>query len=448
MRLTHKLTLAFLVVSLIAIGQAAVFVWFTTSTEFNQYLADQRQSQFVRVATDYYQVHGNWIGVDDALRSQGLLPPAPKPGATPPDPQPYALVDHNRVVVVAAGDYMAGQKVQQGVLAKGIGIEVGGLVVGTVLTTGQAPVRSTIDDRYLGGVNQSLLVAALASALIAFVLGLLIARNLARPLRALTAATRSMAHGELDQRVVVNSRDELGELAQAFNQMSADVARANQSRRQMTADIAHDLRNPLTVIGGYLESLQDGKLEPTQERFETMHAEVRHLQSLVEDLRTLSLADAGELVLRRRPVAPGELLGQVAAAYEHQAEQKGVRLSVDVGANPPAANLDPERMEQVLRNLVDNAIRHTPNGGEIRLTAGQSGQALVLAVEDSGSGIAPEALPHIFERSYRGDPSRSGSESGLGLAIAKSIVELHGGTIGVESRPGGGAQFSVVIPGR
>ena len=446
MRLTHKLTLAFLVVSLIAIGQVAVFVWFTSSTEFNQYLADQRQSQFVTVATDYYRAHGSWTGVDDALRSQGLLPPAPKLGATPPDPQPYALVDHNRVVVVAAGDYLAGDKVQQGVLAKGIGIEVGGLVVGTVLTTGQTPARSTIDDRYLGGVNQSLLVAALASALIAFVLGLLIARNLARPMRALTAASRSMAQGELNQRVEVRSHDELGELAQAFNQMSADVARANESRRQMTADIAHDLRNPLTVIGGYLESLQDGKLEPTPERFETMHAEVRHLQSLVEDLRTLSLADVGELVLRRRSVEPGALLGMVAAAYQHQAEQKGVRLSLGVEADLPAAGLDPERMEQVLRNLVDNAIRHTPSGGEIRLTAGPSEGGLVLAVEDSGSGIAPEALPHIFERSYRGDLSRSGGDSGLGLAIAKSIVELHGGTIAAQNRPSGGARFVMFIP--
>jgi len=446
MRLTRRLSLAFLVVSLTAIGLAAVFVWFTTSTEFSQYLADQRQSQFVSVATDFYGTHDNWTGVDAALRAQGLLPPEAQPGSRPPDPQPFVLADQNGVVVVVGGDYQPGQKVPPAVLASGIGIESNGRAVGTVVTTGQAPARSSIDNEYLSSVNRSLLVAALGGALIALLLGFLIARNLTRPLRDLTAATRSMAEGKLDQRVTVGSRDELGELGQAFNQMSADLALANQSRRRMTADIAHDLRNPLTVIGGYLESLQDGKLEPTPERFETMHAEVRHLQRLVDDLRTLSLADAGELALQRELVAPGDLLGHVAVAYAHRAEQKGIRLGVEVGPDLPEASLDRERMEQVLRNLVDNAMRHTPAGGEIRMAAEHSRGDLVLSVKDTGSGIPPEALPHIFERSYRADPSRSGDESGLGLAIAKAIVELHGGAIQVESRPGEGSRFLVVIP--
>jgi signal transduction histidine kinase len=259
------------------------------------------------------------------------------------------------------------------------------------------------------------------------------------------AATRALAQGKLEQEVPVHSRDELGELAQAFNQMSADLARANQARRQMTADIAHDLRNPLTVIGGYLESLQDGKLRPTPERFATMQAEVHHLQRLVEDLRTLSLADAGELALQRRPVQPGELLERVAAAYQPQATQQGILLKVELETGLTEFFLDPERLEQVLGNLVSNALRYTPEGGEIRLTAKRAVGRLVLAVADTGSGIAPEILPHIFERSFRGDPSRSGDESGLGLAIAKSIVELHGGTLQVQSVLGQGSQFILTL---
>jgi two-component system sensor histidine kinase BaeS len=446
MRLAHKLTLAFLLVSLIAIGLAAVFVWTTTSTQFNQYVVDQRQAEFVAVVTGYYQTNSRWAGVDSALRSQGLLPPFTQPGSPPPDPQPFVLVDRNGEVIIPGGKYQSGQKVQRGVLEKGIGIVVDGLEVGTVVTTGQTPARSTIEDKYLAGVNRSLLVAAIGGAAIAFGLGLFLARSLAHPLRDLTAATRNLALGKLDQRVPVRSRDELGELAQSFNQMSADLERANQSRRQMTADIAHDLRNPLTVIGGYLESLQDGKLEATPDRIATMQAEVRHLQRLVEDLRTLSLAEAGELALRPQPVAPAELLARVAAAYQDQAGQQGIHLSAEAEAALDEASLDPERMEQVLGNLVSNALRYTPEGGQIRLSARQAGGGLVLSVTDSGSGIPPEILPHIFERSYRGDPSRSGDESGLGLAISRSIVELHGGRIRVESVPGKGSRFIIELP--
>jgi two-component system sensor histidine kinase BaeS len=446
MKLTHKLTLAFLLVSLIAIGLAAIFVWATTSTEFNKYLVDQRQEEFITIVTEYYQNHGNWAGVDAALRSQGLLPPFTQPGSPPPAPQPFALVDQNRVVIISSGENQVGQRIKTGVLEKGIGIEINGLVVGTVLTTGQVPTRSTIENKYLASVNQSLLVAALGGALIALLLGILLARSFTHPLRDLTTATHAMAQGNLEQQVPVRSADELGELVQAFNQMSADLARANQSRHQMTADIAHDLRNPLTVIGGYLESLQDGILKPTPERFRTMQAEVQHLQRLVNDLRTLSLADAGELTLRRQPVAPSELLARVATVYLHQAEQQKINLKVEVEPALPEISLDPERMEQVLGNLVSNALRYTPEGGEIRLSAKQVEGNLVAGVTDNGSGISPEILPHIFERSYRGDSSRSGNESGLGLAIAKSIVELHGGSLQVESKLGEGSQFIIEIP--
>ena len=447
MRLTHKLTLGFLGVSLVAVGLAAVFVWFTTSIEFGQYVTDQRETQFVTVATDYYRTHGSWIGVDTALRQQGLLPPATNPGGARPDPQPIVLADADGMVVVAGGQYETGQKVAPSVLSKGTPIDGGGRTVGTVFSTGQQSEPSPLENRYLSRVIQSLLVAALGGAVIALLLGLLIARNLTRPLRRLTEATQSMAAGNMEERVVEGSRDELGELARAFNQMSADLARANQSRRQMTADIAHDLRNPLTVIGGYLESLQDGKLDPTPERFATMRAEVDHLQRLVDDLRTLSLADAGELSLRREPVEPAVLLGRVAAAFGHAAGEEGIRLVVSVQAGARPAALDPERIEQVLRNLVDNALRHTPSGGRVGLSAEWASEVLRIGVTDTGVGISPEDLPHVFERSYRADSSRSGSESGLGLAIARSIVELHGGSIRAESTPGQGSRFILEIPG-
>ncbi len=441
MKLTHKLTLAFLLISLLAVGLAAVFIWGSISNAFNQYLESQQQNSFVVAATNYYQTSNTWDGVDTYLREQQLLPPLDEVN---PPPQPYVLVDSRRTVIVASAPYVMGEKVRQGDIDKGIAITVNGQNVGTVISTGQPLVRKPIDQKYIDQINQALWIAAFGGVLIAILLGFLITRSLTRPIRELTHATHKMALGNLEQTIPVRSQDELGKLAQSFNQMSAELTKANQARKQMTADIAHDLRNPLTVINGYLESLQDGKLKPTPERFAVMQAEVQHLQRLVEDLRTLSLADAGELTLHLEPTLISDLLNRVAEAYRHQAEQNQISLTVDTESNLPEIDLDPVRMEQMLGNLVSNALRYTSQGGKIRLEAKQLNGRLSVSVIDNGSGIPADILPHIFERFFRGDTSRSGSESGLGLAIVKSIVELHGGVIHTESNKKG-TQFIIKL---
>lgn len=443
MKISIKLTLAFLLVSLIAVGLVAAFIWGTAFSEFNRYLVNQRQGDFIVAVTAYYQAQRTWAGVDAALREQNLLPPPNEPDAPP---QPFVLVGFNREVLVGSEPYLVGQKVKKGDIEKGIPIQIDGQTVGTVISTGQPLVRKPIDDKYLQQITRALWLAGIGGVLVALLLGSWMASTLARPIQEITRATRALARGRLEQPVPVRSADELGELAQSFNQMSADLTRANQSRRQMTADVAHDLRNPLTVIGGYIESMRDGSLQPTAERFDTMQAEVQQLVRLVDDLRTLSLADGGELALSRQPTAVDELLQRTATAYRLQAEQQGIRLEVTAGSDLPDYSLDPERMEQVLGNLVGNALRYTPPGGEIRLIAGQENGNLRLVVQDTGSGIPADAMPFIFERSYRGDPSRSGSESGLGLAIARSIVELHGGTIRAESQEGMGSRFILEFP--
>ncbi len=441
MKLTHKLTLAFLLLSLIVIGLAVTLIWGLINYQFNQYLEVQRQNDFAVAAKNYYLENRTWDGVDNYLREKQLLPPFDE---TNPPPQPFVLVDTDRKVIIASAPYVVGEKVKQGTLDKGIPIESGGEVFGTVISTGQPLVRNPIDQKYVDQINRGFWLAGIVGMLVALGFGLLLASSLTRPVRDLTNATRNMAQGQLEQQVPIHSGDELGELAQAFNQMSADLARANRSRKQMTADIAHDLRNPLTVLSGYLESLQDGKLKPTPERFAVMQAEVTHLQHLVEDLRTLSLADAGELKLHLEPTSIPELLERVAEAYRHQAEQQQIHLKVEIEPNLPEVDLDPARMEQVLGNLVSNALRYTAADGEIRLEAKQLNGSLSVSVIDNGSGIPAEILPHIFERSYRGDESRSGNESGLGLAIAKSIVEYHGGNIRAESNKVG-STFHITI---
>jgi signal transduction histidine kinase len=359
------------------------------------------------------------------------------------------LVDPSGTVVVAAGPDRAGKSIPAKDLAHGKAIEVDGRKVGTVVDAAQAPALNDREAQYLASTNRALWLAALGAMVIAVLLGAVLARTLTQPVRDLTRAIQAMSRGELRQEVPVRSADELGTLTQTFNQMSADLARSNELRRQQIADIAHDLRTPLTVITGYIEALRDGVLKPTPARFETMNSEAQHLKRLVDDLRTLSLADAGELPLQRQRLAPRTLLDRLAAAYAPQAAARQITLAVSAGTEVPDVNVDPERMAQVLGNLVTNALRHTPAGGRIELSAQVQGQAVALRVQDTGEGMPADVVPHIFDRFYRGDPARNqqDSESGLGLAIAMSIVEAHGGTIAAASTPGHGTTFTITLPG-
>jgi len=462
--LAFKLVLAFLLVSLTGAALTALFARWTTFREFDRLVLEQVQTDFMTDATAYYQSNGSWQGAWQYFRRPGIapVPQSPQSGQQPPPALPgdrspqqvsrstyvFALVDLGGRVVLPAGPYNLGDQVSAEELAQGVEIEVDRQVVGVALLTGQAPELSPQEQQYLARTSRASFYAALAAILVALILGVFLARTLTRPVRELTAATQALAQGEMPQQVPVRSQDELGELAASFNQMSADLARAVELRRQMTANIAHDLRTPLTVMAGYLEALRDGVLRPSGERFETLHLEAQHLRRLVEDLRTLSLADASELTLNREPVPPGLILEQAAAAYQHQAGQQGIALTMSVVPGVPSIWVDPDRLAQVLGNLVSNALRHTPVGGQIHLAAVRQGRHVQLTVQDTGAGVPPDDLPHVFDRFYRGSEAREGDggESGLGLAIARSIVELHEGSISVDSSLGQGTMFTIVLP--
>lgn len=461
--LTLKLSLAFLAVALTVAGLAAIFARNALVREFDRLVVQQAEENFIADITTYYETFDSWEGVREWIGSQRApanlpprdqrppadVPPPPpqtQPGAAPP---PFFLVDQDGTVVISGGPrYGVGEKVPESEFVDGTVVEIDGMIVGTVFQSGQVPELSPDEQRYLDRITQALLWAGLAAGAIAIVLGALLARTLTRPVRELTVAARAMAKGNLKQQVPVRSRDELGELAESFNQMSVDLDQANQTRRQMTADIAHDLRTPLTVLSGYLESMEDGVLEATPKRLALLNSEVQHLNRLVDDLRTLSLADAGELPLHRQLVSPAALLERVASTFEHPAAQKGVEIQTEIAPNLPEINVDTERMVQVLSNLVGNALKHTPAGGEIRLLASAEPNAVMIQVQDTGSGIAPDALPYVFKRFYRGDSSRQreDGDTGLGLAIAQSIVQAHGGTIMVESKLGVGTKFRIMLP--
>jgi signal transduction histidine kinase len=216
----------------------------------------------------------------------------------------------------------------------------------------------------------------------------------------------------------------------------------------MTADIAHELRTPLTVILGHTEALSEGQLPPDPETFDIIFDETKRLNRLVEDLRTLSLSDAGELHLNLQKISPDELLERGISARKSEAQAKDITLHSESSPGLPDVNVDPDRMAQVLVNLLDNALRYTPSGGTISLSASQIPVGVQIMVVDSGPGIPPEDLSHVFERFYRADKSRQREQggTGLGLAITRSLVESQGGRIRVESLPGEGAAFIIELP--
>lgn len=452
--LSSKLVLAFLLTSLVGAVLGAVFVRQFVNARFEAFVVGQQRDFFVSRVSDYYAARGSLSGINQWMRERDdRRPPEDgRNGGIPPrDTQltiRFGLADASGRVLIPTSSYSPGDVIAPAGLAAGTPVTSGGQTIAYVLTPSGDAIRDPAQEAYLASTDAALAIAAAATAGIALILGGLLARLITSPLRELTTATHQLASGGLGHQVPVRSRDELGELATQFNHMSADLAHANQLRRQMTADIAHDLRTPLTVISGYLESLRDQVLKPTPERFATLYDETQILQRLVDDLHTLSLADAGELRLQRRPTAPEQVLARVAETFSHAAEQAGVRLEAQAEPGLPAVNVDYERLSRAIGNLVSNALRYTPAGGHIYLGAVGRPGSVVLSVADTGSGIPAEHLPNIFERFYRADAARQSATggSGLGLAIVRSIVEAHGGTVAVESAIGKGTTFSISLP--
>ena len=448
-----KLTLAFLFTSLIGVVLFPIMTQRVTLRLLERDIRTEIEANLSRQVTAYYLEHGSWEGVQEEIgERRGPEARGGPPGESRrpelPESPPYMLVDPDGLVLVKYNDFRLGVVLPQEQLSEGIPVEMDGQTIGFLVATGEPVPIGPGEARVLSAIKTVALWVAISGGLLALIAGTILAGALTRPLRELTAAAQRMATGDLGQQVNVQSRDEIGQLASAFNQMSADLADADELRRQMTANIAHDLRTPLAVISGHVEGMNDGVLTPNEDRFKVMQAESQHLQRLVEDLRTLSLADAGQLTLYQTPSPPHDLLERASAAFAQQARHKEVTIDVEIGKTLPRINVDPQRIAQVLGNLISNALRYTPQGGSIHLKADGSDNGVRLTVQDTGKGIPTEELPRVFERFYRVDASRqdNGEESGLGLTIARSIVEAHGGTIEAESGVGKGTSMIIILP--
>lgn len=440
--LSFKLVAAFLLVSLVGTTVAAGYVAYITTERFSRYVTEQFRLRAAERWADYYRITGSWEGVREAIPMEEPSSPGAMPMGS------VALADSQGRVIVAGAGFLANQRVPMHLLRSATSITVNGQVVGYMLQMGVRIRPEMPRLAFLREFYRVLTVGSLVATVVALALGALLARSLTRPLRELTAATQAVAQGELAQQIPVRSNDELGQLAMSFNRMSAELVRAQEARRQMTADIAHELRTPLSLILGHAEALSDGVLPPTAQTFEIIYDEAQRLARLVDDLRTLSLSEAGELALQVGPLRPEEIIERAAVAHQPQAAARQVEIVTTVPPDLPDVQGDFDRVAQVLDNLLTNALRFSPEGGKIELGAQALGHAVRFTVRDEGPGLAPEDQERVFDRFYRTDRSRSRDlgGSGLGLAIARQLILLQGGEIGVESTLGKGATFWFTLP--
>lgn len=369
---------------------------------------------------------------------------------------PLLLVDPNGDVVYPTDWDTAGHRLTDDELQRGQGLVLPNGERWTLVPYRVNPERAELERIFLQRIRRSLWLAGIATACAGLLISFLLRRQVTRPLQQLDDATRRIAEGNLNERLHVTSSDELGRLAESFNEMAASLETSESTKKRMIADVAHELRTPITAVRSALEGLRDGLIEPTEETFTSLHNRILLLTRLVGDLHQLALADAGQLSIQRSPCSLETIIGGIVEAIGAQAEDAGLRLSSSIGRGLPPVDVDSHRVEQVLLNLLANAIHHTRDGGEIRVSAEHRGRELKISICDTGPGLSLSDLPHVFDRFYRADEARSLSEdasrpaeatgAGLGLPIAKALVEAHGGRIWAENAPAGGACFRFTLP--
>ncbi len=360
---------------------------------------------------------------------------------------PVLLVDPDGVVAYAPDTRYVGLHLSDDQLDEGEAFELTNGEVWTVIPSRIILGQDFLEAGFLRTTRRSLWFAGLAAAAAAILLAVILIRQVTKPLRRLDAATRRIARGEFGERVGAHTADEIGRLARSFDEMAESLERAERTKRQMIADVSHELRTPLAAVRSALEGLRDGLIEPTPETLAALHDKILLTTRLVRDLHQLSLADAGRLSIQPQPCGLAEIVETILETIGVQLEDSDVRLERRVPGDLPRVVVDRQRIEQVILNLLANAIRHTPAGGSISIAAAPQDSGVLVSICDSGPGLTETDLEHAFDRFYRADDARtSDGGAGLGLSIAKALVDAHGGRIWAENAPSGGACFHVLLP--
>jgi len=440
--LQFRLLMAFTLVIVVTISAIFFFIYQTTRSEIRQFEArtdDIRAGRMEIELSQYYYQQESWEGIQPFVEQWGNL-----------QGRRIILTDVNGTVIAdSQGDLLGKQYHPDSpgrlMLPPWEKDAIGILYISPASSTAVDIASLQILYKAIG---RFLLWGGLVAIVIALLITFFLSRRILAPIKALTLTAGRLGKGDFSQRVQFKGKDEVGELGRAFNSMASDLERAEQLRRNMVADVAHELRTPLSNLRGYLEAVRDGVKKLDAATIRSLDEEAVLLSRLVDDLQELSLLEAGELRLVCQKEDISELVKQTAAAVQAQATARGLMLAVNLPEKLPLVNIDSHRISQVLRNLLENAVAHTAKRGSITVTASQKGNWVEVAVMDTGEGIPAKDLPNIFERFYRVDKSRARATggSGLGLTIAKRLVEAHGGRITVKSKLGKGSRFTFTLP--
>lgn len=441
--LKGRLILSFLGVALITVLVVSALIRLTSGQSLMNMVVDEQTAYLEEMTQSYYITNGTLDGFFDYYSQSfhrkpddSMQPGLPdKPLSDQETRGIHGLIDTDYKALIPTFGIEPGQTVPEERLQDLHPIKVDGVTIAYLIPDKKFQFQLNAEEQlFLKRTNLAIGLAALAGIILAVGVGFLLASQILKPVRRLTKASQALAHGELQQQVPVTSNDELGQLTATFNKMSADLFHADQQRKRLTADITHDLSTPLQIISGYVEMLDSGDTSLTPQRIEIIKTEIEHLRRLVGDLSTLTQVEAGRLDIQIQPMNPGDLLKRVYQTYEPIAAKQGVTLELDISESISQILVDEGRMLQVLKNLVENALRYTSNRGMIRLYTAED-SLVRLVIEDNGSGIDTEDLPYVFDRFYRADKARSGNSGkmGLGLAICKALVTAQGGTIKAES---------------
>jgi signal transduction histidine kinase len=447
--LRFRLLISFLLVILITVGTVSFFVARSSWDQIRRYEENANQVRTARAASiiaGFYSANGGWEGVQSLVQMLATM-----------EDRRIIITDASDIVIADSQNSLQGKKYS----SDDVGIPLYRRAFGMpsspqgqqpnqadlVATLYVSPITSTVTS-LIRAINSYLLIGALLAIGIALIITFFISRRITSPIRALTNSARRLGKGDFSQRVNIKSKDEVGELAQTFNLMAGNLEHTEKLRRNMVADVAHELRTPLSNVYGYLEAIRDDVVKPDKATIASLSEEVSLLTRLVDDLQELTLADAGELKLVRQPEDISQLIAQSVTAIRTKINSKGLKISSEVQEGLPLVNIDYYRIGQVLHNLLENAYKHTASGGKIIVTARRENNMVKISVNDTGEGISAEDLPNMFERFYRVDKSRARTAggSGLGLTIVKRLVEAHGGSAGVQSELGKGSSFTFTLP--
>nr|MBI4302903.1 HAMP domain-containing protein [Chloroflexota bacterium] len=444
--LQFRLMAAFTLVILITVGAVFFFINQATQDEIRRFAERAEQARVSRMEFElsrYYLRRGGWDGIQPFIEQWGGL-----------YGQRITVTDANGTVVGDSQGTLLGKQYGSDSTGRPLSSPrttgvVGKLYVSPVSSSGTTGGDVSSFRIVYQAIGRFFLWGSLLAIAMALLLTFLLSRPILAPVRALTLTARRLGQGDFSQRVKSRDKGELGDLSRTFNSMADDLERAEKLRRDLVADTAHELRTPLSNIQGYLEAIRDGVVKADAATIDSLYEEVTLLSRLIDDLQELALADAGELKLVRQAEDITAVTSRAVAGMQAQATAKGVSLVTDLPDGLPPCHIDSHRINQVLHNLLDNALTHTPTGGTITIAAKSQSNGLEISVTDTGEGIPADELPNIFERFYRVDKSRARATGGhgLGLTIARRLVEAHGGRIEAQSELGKGSRFTFTIPG-